>query len=770
MKRIVLLQNQTEMTYYGHADCRRELDRLSRPYTLLTADTISNLSRILDNDGAECVLMGSNVLHDAVMREYLLSLEATNILSRFLQAGKGLIVMMQYKAAYDGYPLAFIPLDLGMVSAVPRPQDETAVDARLCPTSSLLAPPLLHYPENVDLVEIEEKSRAHQSLGGVYWHHWRLDQPAFWDIHVECRLTGMPRPLLATSREHTGSRVTLCALPLDWHGHFALFSNVLTYAVDGRHDTAFLVGADKSDLIAQYLSEKLDGLGAAHRTYDDGYSNRATATKNIFAGIHNTLFLANDVTIQEYFESGDLQRVEVLVAQGNLRAITVDSSDEGSSVKVLGQRSVARDAYDLLTPAIGQALIRGYLDGSFRGTVAGLQELEDLPHGLDSELFSLTRVIEESDRHDRTGSYDEVIGATAALLWLRGKALGIDDPRTRTTIAWVRERFAVTDFRERLHSLGVLDALGLLTQAERDVANATLSEIDLSLATEIELLSYLEAAVRFDRLDVIGHSIEDLSRRQGSGGGPVWVDIPTTASLIKLLVVAFGKLKQCQKVTETLKSQIHRLAIPSMIAVEDAYHRSLQRRGDEGAIIIPWDGKLSTALKCLSAWHQFDQFLGAPVEEAAEAVLRSAGRGGIASLAGGAIQSLRSVVSAYDEASERLKAQSEMITGAAADRELVASLRKRTVTLARRAMLAWALLILLIYVIADHVYRTTQLGEELRFGQSLVDHFVTHLSVVVLGLIAAGASIAAIPWGKLRTFAERKLGARHSPNDHSRPE
>ena len=253
MKRVVLLQNQTEMTYYGHADCRKELDSLSRPYTLLTADSISTLSRVLDTDDVDCVLVGSNVLHDAVMREYLLSPEATDVLSRFLLAGNGLIVMMQYKAAYDAYPLAFIPPDLGVVGAVPRPEDETAADARLCPTSRRLAPPLLHYPEEIDLTKIEENSRTHQSLGGVYWHHWRLDQPAFWDIHVECRLAGTPRPLLATSREHTGSRVTLCALPLDWHGHFALFSNILTYAVDGRHDTAFLVGANKSDLIAQYL-------------------------------------------------------------------------------------------------------------------------------------------------------------------------------------------------------------------------------------------------------------------------------------------------------------------------------------------------------------------------------------------------------------------------------------------------------------------------------------------------------------------------------------
>ena len=342
--------------------------------------------------------------------------------------------------------------------------------------------------------------------------------------------------------------------------------------------------------------------------------------------------------------------------------------------------------------------------------------------------------------------------------------------KTRKTIGWLRERFAATDRRERLHSLGVLHALGLLTQDESEIAKATLSEVNPSLATEIELLSYLEGAVRFDRLDVAGSTIEELYRRQSNGGGPVWIDIPTTSSLIKLLVVAFGKFKESQTVTETLEPQIRRLAIPSMIAVEDAYHRSLQRRSDEGTIIIPWDGKLSTALKCLSAWYHFDQFLGAPVEEAAEAVLRSARRGAIASLAGGAIQSLRAVVNSYDEASERVKAQSEMITVAVADRELVGSLQKRTVTLTRRAMLAWGLLILLAYVVADHLYRTTQLGEQLWFGQSLIDHFTWHVTVVVLGVAALGASLAAIPWRKLLTFAERFLGARHSANDDSKSE
>ncbi len=759
MKRIALIQNQTEMTNYGHADGRRYLEQLGQDYILFTADSIHALASALISGEIACVLIGTNALHDQVIREYLLSSQAATALSTFLGSGRGLIVMMQYKAAYENYPFSFLPAALGRISAILRPNEETAVSSNLTPLNEVLAPPLLFYPNKVDVTQIQLESRKHSSLTGVYWHYWGIEQPAFWDAHITSNEVEENRNLVISSRDHTGVRVVMSALPLDWHGHMPLFSNVVTYAMDGRHDTAFLLGEDQPDLTVGYLAEKLEGVRQPHRVYGPSAEEQAEALKNVIHGVHNTLFLASGVDAHDLFAGRESGEVQARITAGNLRVISFDVASRGTSVRVLGQRSIARDAYELLVPAVGHQLTRGFLDGSFRGTVAGLEELESLPHGLDATLFPFDRVLEECDRHDRAGSYDEVIGATIALLWLRGKALGIGDPKTQRSLTWLRSRYAATEPRERLQALGVFDSLGVIKPTEVKVANATLSVLDASLATEIELLGHLEAAIRFEREDVARSIICELAKRQRDGHGPIWIDIPTTANLIKLLVVASNRFEALSCGAEPIEAQLRTLVIPAMVAVEGAYHRSLEGEASD-ALLVPWDGKISTALRCVSAWHLFDQYLGAPVEEAAEAVIRSARRASISSLAEGAIQSLRDVVAAHSHASHKLQEQSELVKAAAKSVEVEESLRKQTVKLAQRLLLSWLATAILLYLIADHVIRTQWLGENLTPGESLVTHWFFHTVVVGGSLLAVLGTVSNIPWGSAFRYLARRVGAR----------
>jgi hypothetical protein len=766
MKRIALIQNQTEMTHYGHADCRRYLEQLNRDYILFTADSIHALAGALTSGEIACALIGTNALHDQVIREYLLSDQAAAALSAFLGSGRGLIVMMQYKAAYENYPFSFLPAALGRISAIPRPNEETAVSSNLVSLSGVLAPPLLTYPNKVDIKQIQLDSREHTSLTGVYWHYWGIEQPVFWDTHIRSNEVEENRDLVISSRDHTGVRVVMSALPLDWHGHMPLFSNVVTYAIDGRHDTALLLGEDQPDLTVGYLAEKLEGIRQPHRVYGPSAGEQAEALQNVIDGVHNTLFLASGVNSHELFAGSESGEIQARITAGNLRVISFDIAPRGTSVRVLGQRSIARDAYELLVPAIGHQLTRGFLDGSFRGTIAGLEELESLPYGLDTTLFPFDRVLEECDRHDRAGSYDEVIGATIALLWLRGKALGIDDPKTQRSLAWLRVRYAATEPRERLQALGVFDALGVIKPAEVKVANSTLSVLNASLATEIELLGHLEAAIRFEREDVARAIICELAKRQRDGRGPTWIDIPTTANLIKLLVVASNTFKALSCGAEPVEAQLRTLVIPAMVAVEGAYHRSLEGQA-AGALVVPWDGKISTALRCVSAWHLFDQYLGAPVEEAAEAVIRSARRASISSLAEGAIQSLRDVVAAHSHASHKLQEQRELVIAAAKSVEIEESLRQQTVKLAKRLLLSWLATAILVYLIADHVIRTRWLGESLRPGESLVTHWSFHIVVVVGGFLAVLGTVSNIPWRSAFRYLEQRVGARPSDDPHA---
>ena len=750
------------MAHYRHADCRKALDKLELDHRLLTSDSIHSLASVVSAYDPDCILIGTNALHDAIVREHLASDLAKSTIDSHLASGRGMVVMMQYKAAYDDYTFGFIPESLGAVKALPRPDEETAATSLLSSCSGRTAPPLTRYPHLVSLHELEQASRDHGSLTGVYWHHWRLDQSDAWECHISCKIDPRSaRNILVTSGEHTGARIVLSALPLDWHDHQNLFHNVLSYAVDGRHDTAFLTRARRSDLIGKYLEEKLVSIGATHRVYENNPSDVKDAIKHLLDGIHNTLFVHDERIIDEFFDPEDISRLDHLVTKGRLRIVSIESDARGSSVKVSGQRSVARDAYELIVPAIGQALLRGYIDGSFRGTVASLRELEALPYGLDSGLFSLKPALAESDRRDRAGSYDEVIGATSALLWLRGKTLGAQHPRTVETAAWVRQRVARADPRERLHSLGVFSVLGIIDATELDTANATLSGLDIEQATEIELASYLDATLTFGRQDVAVAIVTELSKRQDDDANPLWIDIPTTAGLITLLIRASQAFPALRGETNPLAMNLLKVVVPAMVAVESAYYHSRRSASLSGAAGIPWDGKLTTAIRCVAAWLHFDEFLAAPAQEAAEAVVRSSRRAATTSLAEGAVLALQRVVQGYNEANEKLVSQTNIMEDAAAASLRASNLERRTVNLARLALTAWTILVAVIYVIGDHLVRTLMLKEDLIFGQSLIDHFPTHVAFVIVGGIAFLSSMFAIPWVTIGKFAEKKLGAMH---------
>lgn len=746
MKNTILIQNQTEMANYGHADARPVLTRLGRNFTLLTAETIGTLDDIAASGQADCIFVGSNALHDPIIRNYLESEEGKGSIAELIRSNAGFVLMMQYKAAYDGYELP-LPPALGSVKAIPRPDQETSVTSKLVLAHDRASIPLLAYPNRISPESLESAGRAHASLAGVYWHYWELDDLSLWDTHLACRVTSPDRPLIAAAKEHTGTRVILSALPVDWQGNDQLVDNLITYALEGRHSTAFLRSTGAVDITAQYLSAKLSSRGTSHRVYGPSEQDRADAARHTDEGIHNTLYITDGDDLGAYFSSQAAARLQKKLDSGSLRLVAMHRDGDAYRVKVSGQHSAARDAYDLLVPAVAKTLLAGFLDGSFRGTVSGLQELEHLPHGLDISLFPLGVVLAECQRRDRNGSYDEVIGATAALLWLRGKALGPRDESTKSTLKWLRERLVRTDPRECLHSLGVLHELGLISQVEQELADDTLGGLDLSAATEIELIAFLEAATRFNSLEIVDKIVAELTSRQRAGRGPIWIDIPTTAGLVKALIRVRHLDSSSTRKRRARERTLFDLVIPSMMAIEEGYHRSTLRMS---AGAFPWDGKASTALRCLSAWYLFEQWLAAPVEEAAEAIARSSRRGALQTLAEGSVRSLRQIFERHDEARATLARQASDLASAAEAEQRAADLQRNLQTVLHRSRFILIFALVISYLCVDHVVRTRFLSEVLQFGDSLVKHWGVHVAAATF-LVA----VFAVPWDKVGSAIDR---------------
>ena len=730
LRRVALVQNQSEMANYSHADCRSLLKKLGYSFELFTANSINSLESPLQAGQFDCLLLASNALHDKVIRAFFESPRTKSTLNIFQLSGGGILVLMQYKAAYDGYSFDFVVPDLPPPSAVQRPKAESALSSKVSSIVRDSAPPLLSYPNQVDLKLVQQASLDHPTLPGVYWHWWDADLASTWNAHLVCKIESEERPLLVSAQEHLGYRALMCALPIDWHAHQDLFENLLLYGCEGRHFAASVSDAKSTEPSLEYLIAKLNARKTGLREYSSKRSDVASLFNNIVEGIHNTLLLEPSITLESIFNSKQFRVVTSKIEVGDLRTIrfSPSSDDWETSVQIRGRRNPARDAYELLVPKISNELMRGFLDGSFRSTVSGLQDLEHLPYGLDTRVFPLRVVLEEADKHDRDGSYDEVIGATAGFLWLRSKGLGANEQKTLSTLAWLRERMSRVDARERLYVLGALSDAGLVNDEDIAMAKETMSELTPIDASELELLAFLGGSVKFGEEQTALAVLSEFSRRQqNDNGGPIWVDTPTTASLVRFLVEAHEKFDSFKEADSKSAVMLQELVIPSMISIEEDYQRSLNLMDETS---YPWDGKASTAVRCLSAWYHFEQYLRAPVDEAAGAVVRAAKGARLTLLAEGAVGSVKNMFTEYDKLKNRLEentAEVERLLGADQD---IKSLENRLKGVSRLSIVLATLLVVLAYFIADHFIHKYVRGQELlEFGHSIVLNWQQHVSI-----------------------------------------
>lgn len=740
MKTVALVQNQSEMANYSHADCRALLKTLGYAHTLFTANSISSLDDRLAGGEFDCLLLASNALHDKVIRQFFESDTGRRAIAEFQRAGGGLVVLMQYKAAYEGYSFDFALPEAVSLGAQQRPKTESAMTSRLEVIQRDSAPPLLRYPNTIDLKALERASLDHSTLPGVYWHWWNADLASTWNAHLVCTSTDEPvRPLLISAQEQFGYRAIMSALPIDWHAHAELFNNILLYGCEGRHHAAaVMTHSSVPEPSLEYLIAKLHARKVGLRQYMFDRSAATQIYNNIVTGVHNTLLLEPGVEFDTLFTAEQATVLHEQVKRGALRTISFKPSSKPweTSVQIRGRRNPAQDAYQLLIPRISQELLNGYLDGSFRSTVSGLQDLEHLPYGLDLGVFPVRASLAEAEKHERDGSYDEVIGATAGFLWLRAKALGLSSSATLKTVEWLRSRLSRVDARERIYALCILEDVGLATHADRALAHSTLGEMTALESSELELLAFLTGAIKFAQEQTMLGVLGEFSRRSASGGG-LWVDTPTTASLVRLLVDAHEKFSGLRSPQSASGAMLRDLVIPAMITIEADYERSLMRAAQQG---YPWDGKASTALRCLSAWYRFEQYLGAPVDEAAGAVVRVSQGATLTTFAEGAVGSLRTLFNEYDKLKTDLASQTaeiDRLIGAEVDLKAMQLRLKRAL---RFATVALVLLLTFAYFNADYAIRRFALHQPLS-DLSWLNNWGQHATAL---FILFGA--LAVPW------------------------
>lgn len=731
MYRVALVQNQSEMAHYGYADAQPLLRALGYEVLLYTAHNISDLSGLLSSR-FDALFLASNSLNDKTIRNALNETAVGTAVSDFLNQGGGLLSMHQLgMSSLKGEHFPFLPdARMRQLTSVVRPLLEDPTDGDVTAPTGTASHILSRYPHLIHGTDLTHETRAFRSLPGIYWHWWEGVNLESWDTVLEDASDGRSRSLLIATKESGHVRAAFSAMTLDWQRQRPLLENLLTYIVEGRHSTAVLYHPKQTSLGFDYLLRTLTSQRFPYQKYALD-ANVSELVRYVEEGVHTSLVLA------PHIEERDLpttlaSAITRSVEEGFLRLIHIDPPKAGSSVGSL--RIMSRQRYALATLQAAEFRIQselrtGYVDGSFWSTAEVLQKLARIKLASGDYAAIVGPTLEGIDRHERNGSYDGVFGATCAACWIRAVYLGRSHPKTRATIAWIRNRVGQYEDRERALAYTTFLQTNTATTDDRVELLSILSMLELVRLTQSDLVAYMQAALAANHVAVLPGLLTSLCDRRDR---EVWTDLATAAEASSvaqdvLLVIIDDPAISSELVT-SLRPRVDDLVYSTLVELQDALDRS---EFQPGAEYYPWDGKASTAVKCLETWLKLDGTLDLPVYEASE-VLNTGARRSRAEASG---ETALSVLEELKVENDRLRQEAE---GARARAGGLPKLR-----LTRRAAIAGV--VLLLYVLASF---TIGVGREATWSKvaSAVHRAFIEGAPFHLAVLALIAGYAVLPW------------------------
>ena len=257
MWNIALVQNQSEMSHYGYADARPLIEELGYNVVLYTAQNIDDLASNLQTFDA--IIYASNAFNDKTIREEIFTPEFIATFSKFLEEGKGCLILHQLRLAQTkNTTLEFLPSPLKSVQPIERPKAEKSSDGELYPTALTKTDVCFLYPNEIDINQVKTQCLNYRSLRGLYWHYWAQVENSEWDILLyDIDANDIQRSLILSSKEAAPYRIILSSLTLDWQKQTKILQNILTYIIEGKHNTAILKDYKNTSVAFEYCIECL---------------------------------------------------------------------------------------------------------------------------------------------------------------------------------------------------------------------------------------------------------------------------------------------------------------------------------------------------------------------------------------------------------------------------------------------------------------------------------------------------------------------------------
>lgn len=744
MYKIALVQNQSEMAHYGYADAQPFLDSLGYDTTLFTAQNISLLHGNLSSS-FDAIILASNSMNDKTIRHQLTEGRVCKAIGKLLSNGAGLLCLSQLGTASTDDSLSaqfpFLPTaNEKLLAGSVRPLAEATTLGVINNPVGASGHLLLHYPNLVNLDLLQQGANTFRNLPGLYWHFWSGVSLESWEtVLVDDGQAGDPRPLLVASKQSLDHRLVFSALALDWQRQDKLLENLVRYVVEGHQSTAILFNRISNSPSFAYFLASLNSRRFPYRNYpSDNADDMDSLAKYIKDGIHSTLVLAPELDIKVLPQTL-LEVVRAAIGSGTLGVVQFAAGEEAFPFESIRTTSYRRFVLPLLQEmeiGIQSELRSGYVDGSFWSTVEVLQTLEQLSDASRNYRDLVGATISRIESHDREGSYDGVFGATCAALWLKATFLGIEDSATQKTASWVRNVLTRYEYREQALALTTFRNGCLGVAEDIKLASEIIESVLSEELTQTDLIAYLRTAYAFGLAQYYVPLLErlcDIHAKQG------WLDLATAAEAAGIVqdtwYVLLGDEDASKLLSERIELRVTNLVYTTIIFIQDSLDL---RRGNRG---YPWDGKASTAVKCISAWLKFDARLELPVYDAI-AVLEDAA--GVAKLS----LSNTTALAVLDE----LKYENSHLRTLNADLQVVLDEARTMEMLHRRTRLARRLLlwgsITLLYLLVTIVIASFVEVHHRSASDLYHAAFVTPI-VFHIGVLALVAAYAVLPWKRL---------------------
>ena len=589
MYRVALIQNASEMLRYSWGDIRPMIQRLYA-YDGYTAENLDELYARLRTGRYDAIVIASNACNDKALRESLV--QHRQELDDFLRAGKGLLVSFQMKLS-ESNTYGFLP-ESAAVAAVGRIQTgERPQEGGLSVAAGRPLHTVLQFPNAIDIADISTHCLVNNMVQGLYWIYLLPAHPEHYETLIEDGSYGQPRALLISTREDLRFRIVVSALALDWQMHDRLWENAVRYVVEGRPSIAVLAKSSNPQFDFRYLVSLLQVGKVPHHIYSDV----AVRQGDIAPNIHDTYVLDPAWSPDEVEDF--VARNTDLVDAGRARIFYFGKTRHGHPIisavsNVREYQVIARNAITWLVSRFPTDPSKGYWADSFWCTVDALQCLVEF--GIPVAQFK-DKILASINKHDKNGSYDEVLGATCAMLEVYKLFLGTDDDRTRNALRWVQAHVHDKTLFERATGYDTLARVGEHVDRNRlDDFRMEVMKSAPSLDNEFSIYRFARTLLTCGFADEAEKVVWNLRELQNPQDGR-WVNATDTAALVELLI-------DIRQATKRLNADMDEMIFRAIQFVRASYTPEL----------FSWNCDVSATAKATKALRVFEQGIRFPID------------------------------------------------------------------------------------------------------------------------------------------------------------